>query len=130
MSAVLAPEPKLAPEFKADEHTAGERPITVLASFTVAPERCALWEGVWTDVARAALQAPGCRAFRLLTDRNDGAHRALVSTWDSAQAFNAFVRGMNWLWLERVTCSPAPTRFAMFEAVDIEPTCPEEATRL
>jgi hypothetical protein len=69
-----------------------------------------------------ARRKPACRAFSLASDRHDQSHCAVLSTWDSAEAFNEFAREANLTWMEREQAySRSPGRFTYFEAIASEP---------
>jgi quinol monooxygenase YgiN len=96
-------------------------PVTVVASFRVSPQSRDQWWRVWTELSRMARRKAACRAFSLVSDRHDKSHCAVLSTWESAEAFNEFAREANLTWMEREQVySQSPGRFTYFEAIPSE----------
>ena len=91
----------------------------VIASFTLHPEGQERWQQVWTRLREQALQRPGCREFRMLRNRHDKLHYAVLSEWDDQKSFDRFARDLGLVWLERGhDCACAPTRYTFFQAVE------------
>jgi heme-degrading monooxygenase HmoA len=73
-------------------------PVAVLSSFTIEPGGRQGWENLWTSIAARASTWPGCRAFRIMSDRNDPMYSVVFSEWDSLDAYIAFTHHSRSTW--------------------------------
>jgi hypothetical protein len=76
-------------------------PIAVIESFLLPQWEPAGWAEARETIRECALKHSSCRASRLLQDERNSRRVLLISEWDSAEAFNQFVRESGVLWLER-----------------------------
>ena len=76
-------------------------PVIVTESFVLHRAQVASFEDHCRSVRDAALHDPACTSFRVLNDRHHPDRIVLLSEWQSAESFNAFVRTGGLLWLER-----------------------------
>lgn len=67
-------------------------PVAVFSSYVVSPAEADVWIASWARLAHAAATWPGCRSFRLARDRYDEMYVAVLSEWDSMEAYVDFTR--------------------------------------
>jgi quinol monooxygenase YgiN len=97
------------------------KPVTAIISFRLLPGFRETWLGVWTELRDAALTEPTCRDFRLLYDRHDEAHCAVLTEWDRASDLDVFVREAGVTWLNRcLECTREPPAYSIFETIPLE----------
>lgn len=95
--------------------TVRQPPIVAIARFTLWPNRAQVWLGTWEALARVAQSIPACRRVRILADSTDEIHPAVLSEWDSREAFDLFWRGAGITWIEdALDYSQAPTNIFVF----------------
>jgi hypothetical protein len=76
-------------------------PVIVTESFVVHPGQRLSCADLCRSVREAAMRNPACLSFRVLHDRHQPEHIAIVSEWKNMESFNGFVRGSGLMWLER-----------------------------
>lgn len=92
--------------------------VTVVGSFKLLPGRESVWEETYRDVFGKAKQnaATGLHWFHLLRDTHDDRHFAFISEWESAAAFDRFVREAGLIWDRRaLEYSDTPAQVTYFE---------------
>jgi heme-degrading monooxygenase HmoA len=100
MTAMISTFPSNA-SVMSDEHdgqSVVERPVAVLSSYVVSSNSRAGWADLWLGISVQAWAWPGCRSFQVLSDRNDDMYCAVISQWDSLEAYNSFVRDSRLGW--------------------------------
>src|SRR5579859_7340510 len=91
---------------------------TVVASFTCDPGQETAWLAVWRALAEAALNRPDCYAFTALPSATGDGRTAVLSRWQRASDFNAFVRQVGLSWLDdALYCRLLPSRVEYFYGV-------------
>jgi quinol monooxygenase YgiN len=97
------------------------QPVIAIISFRPIPGFQNTWLEAWKEVRDAALTEPSCRWFHLLHDRNNEAHYAVLTEWDRASDFDAFIRKASVIWLERcLDGTSEPLSYSVFEAIPLE----------
>jgi heme-degrading monooxygenase HmoA len=104
MAATIAPERHPAIEFDHAEaqEVATTAPVTIILSYQVLPAGVQGWRALWEQVAALARGTKGCRRFRLLHDRQNLSHYAVLTEWDDMHSFDRFYRDSQLAWTERV----------------------------
>jgi quinol monooxygenase YgiN len=109
------------------------KPVTAIISFRLLPGFRETWSQAWQQLRGAALTAPTCRQFCLLRDRHDESHRVVLTEWDRASDFDAFIREAGVIWLDRcIDGTSEPTAYSILEAVPLatDPATPRQSREL
>jgi quinol monooxygenase YgiN len=109
------------------------RPVTVIMSFRLLPSCLETWLEAWKGLRGVALSQSACRQCHLLRNRHDPNHRVVLSEWDSASDFDAFVRKTGLTWLNRCLRGTSdPPEYSILEPIPLKTylTTQEEARHL
>src|SRR5579875_104721 len=77
------------------------KPVVAVMRLRPTPGSNATWLAVWAQECERALHTPGCKSFRVLSDRQHAGEHYIVSEWDGAEGFDTFMRNGGIVWLER-----------------------------
>lgn len=93
-------------------------PVTAIITFQLQPGFPERWLDSWQELRREALARSTCRQFRLLRNRNNRAQHVVLSEWETAAGFDAFVREAGLIWVVRdVHCTFIPPDYAILEPI-------------